>query len=181
MNLARQNNSKVLIVLALVFIAPVVLAKLFLTMHWYRGGVTNHGELLPETVSYQSLEMKNPQPHMWQILYLLPIHCDTSCKQQLFVLNQSYLALGKEKKRVKPIIFMDKRSDISQLQNYPFKPILATNSMVAQLDQQQMVVVDPLGKWVMKYGLMTNEHQRVMQGKAMLSDMQKMLKLSRVG
>ncbi len=181
MDVVRQNKSGVLLMLAVVFIAPAVLAKLFLSMHWYHGGVTNHGQLLPESLSYSSLRMKNPLPHKWQILYLMPPHCDTGCEQQLFILNQSHIALGKEKQRVTPIVLRTANSDINVLRGYDFIQADSNDRLAAQLNHQQMVIVDPLGKLVMRYRLMPDKRQRLMQGRAMLSDLQKMLKLSRIG
>ena len=163
------------------FIAPVVLAKLFLSMHWYHGGATNHGQLLPETLSYSSLHMKNPLPHKWQILYLLPNHCDASCQQQLFILNQTIVALGKENQRVVPVVLHANGSDVKSLNGYDFDYVAANNELAKQLDHQQMVVVDPFGKLVMRYAMKPDKHQRIMQGRAMLNDLQKMLKLSRIG
>ena len=146
MEVVRQNKSRVLLMLAVVFIAPVVLAKLFLNMHWYHGGATNHGQLLPETLSYRSLNMNNPQPRKWQILYLMPSHCGDACQQQLYILNQSYIALGKEKERVTPIVLRTDNSDIKALQGYDFDLATSNEPLAEQLQHQQMVVVDPLGK-----------------------------------
>lgn len=181
MNSARQSKSSLLLILALVFIAPVALAKLLLSMHWYQAGVTNNGQLLPEPLSYKSLKMNNPLPHKWQIVYLLPENCDAICQQQLFILHQSHLALGKEQDRVIPVVFHSPVSDTSQLGKYQFTQAEANSELAKQLNQQQMIVVDPLGKLVMRYVLMSDKHQRVMQGRAMLSDLQKLLKLSRIG
>ncbi|RYV00604.1 hypothetical protein SOPP22_17510 [Shewanella sp. OPT22] len=181
MELARKNNSRVLLVLALVFIAPVVLAKLFLAMHWYQGGVTNKGQLLPDSMTYQSLKMKNPAPHHWQVIYMMPDECTQKCQQQLFVLNQSYLALGKDKNRVTPVVLHQQGTDALAMSQYKFTQAVASKMIAKQMDRQQMVVVDPLGKLVTCYDLMPSKHEQVMQGRALLNDLHKMLKLSRVG
>ena len=181
MELVKKNNSRVLLTLALVFIGPVVLAKLFLTMHWYQGGVTNKGQLLPDHMTYHSLDMKNPAPHQWQVIYLMPDKCGQRCQQQLYVLNQSYIALGKEKSRVTPVLLHRQKIDSAATNQYHFAQAVASKPLAKQMDRQQMVVVDPLGKLVTRYPLLTSQHEQVLQGRAMLSDLQKMLKLSRVG
>ena len=71
MNSPKKKNTKVLLMLAAVFLIPVIAAKIVLSMNWYEGAVTNKGELLPESLSYQSLSMENPHPDKWQLVYSL--------------------------------------------------------------------------------------------------------------
>ncbi|WP_415719924.1 COX15/CtaA family protein [Photobacterium ganghwense] len=55
---------------------PVGIAKLVLDMDWYHGGVTNRGDLLEQPLTSDWLGER----HRWQLIYLLPDHCDDYCQ-----------------------------------------------------------------------------------------------------
>ncbi|MGZ9896897.1 hypothetical protein [Shewanella gaetbuli] len=183
MNSQPKRSQKTLILLLVVFIVPVALAKLVLSFDLYQGGATNKGALLDSNLSYQSLNMDNPTPHLWQIVYLLPEQCDQQCADRLYVLNQSYIALGRERKRVKPIILVQPNSDknaLSQL-NIEFNTAEVNNQFASLLQQDQVIIVDPLGSLIMQYDPVDGREANIAQGKAIIADLRKMLKLSRVG
>lgn len=180
---SKPKGNKTLYMLILVFILPVVVAKLVLSMDLYNGAATNKGELIAPDVNYQTLAMANPQPQMWQLLYLLPKECLEQCQQRLYVLHQSHVALGKHQDRVSPIILLttDSDKDILAKLQVPFATATASPAMTAMLTEQQMIIVDPLGSLVMKYPGIVGEQENIAQGKSMIGDLRKMLKLSRVG
>ncbi|AVV84382.1 hypothetical protein SPWS13_2637 [Shewanella putrefaciens] len=72
MNSQSKSTHKALGLLLVAFIAPVVIAKLVLSLNLYHGGATNFGELINPATSYTSLGVTNPKPKEWQLLYLLP-------------------------------------------------------------------------------------------------------------
>jgi hypothetical protein len=178
-----KKRPKALFVLILVFVLPVALAKLVLSLNLYQGGATNQGELLAGDISYQSLTQTNPMPHSWQILYLLPSHCGSQCQDRLYILQQSHIALGQVKNRVAPIIIVQSNSDVSALDKLElnYSTMTANTQLASLLVDQQMIIVDPLGNLVMRYDGISGRDANISQGKAMLSDLRKMLKLSRVG
>lgn len=181
MNSPKKSGARPLILLFVVFILPVAAAKLVLSMDLYQGGATNKGELLTQDISYTSLEMANPKPKEWQLLYLLPSQCNQQCEDHLYILQQSHIALGREKDRVTTLILLDKHSDISALENHSFETVNASKAMVGMLINQQMIIVDPLGNLVMRYPAVSGLDEQILQGKSLVSDLRKMLKLSRVG
>ncbi|ABE56797.1 conserved hypothetical protein [Shewanella denitrificans OS217] len=178
-----KKRPKALFVLILVFVLPVALAKLVLSLNLYQGGATNQGELLTGDISYQSLTQANPKPHSWQILYLLPSHCGSQCQDRLYILQQSHIALGQVKNRVAPIIIVQSNSDVSALDKLElnYSTMTANTQLASLLVEQQMIIVDPLGNLVMRYDGISGRDANISQGKAMLADLRKMLKLSRVG
>ena len=183
MNSQTTKSKKTLIALILVFVLPVLGAKLVLSLNLYHGGVTNQGQLLDENLNYQALEVSNPKPHLWQMVYLLPTQCDDACTDRLYILNQSIIALGKERDRVIPIIFVDQDSDLTVLENMqvPFQTADVNEKIATQLNDDKLIIVDPLGSLVMQYSKVSGREENIAQGKAMISDLRKMLKLSRVG
>ncbi|MEC4727956.1 hypothetical protein HWQ46_20685 [Shewanella sp. D64] len=181
MNSPKKSGTKPLIILLLVFLLPVVAAKIVLSMNLYQGGATNKGELLSTGTSYASLAMDNPKPKEWQLLYLLPEHCDQLCLDRLYILQQSHVALGKEQDRVHTLILLDDNSDTSALSGVSFETVKVNPPLSEMLNQQQMIIVDPLGSLVMRYPPVSGRDKQILQAKALISDLRKMLKLSRVG
>jgi hypothetical protein len=179
----KAKKPKALFILLLVFVLPVALAKLVLSLNLYQGGATNQGELLTGDLSYHSLSQTNPKPHSWQVLYLLPSHCGSQCQDRLYILQQSHIALGQVKDRVSTIIIVQSNSDIGALSGLKLEhQTMAANTQLASLLlEQQLIIVDPLGSLVMRYPGITGHDANISQGKALLADLRKMLKLSRVG
>ncbi|MCE9686101.1 hypothetical protein LZP73_07710 [Shewanella sp. AS16] len=175
------NRSKTMLVLLFsAFILPVAIAKLVLGMGLYQGGATNQGELLSPPLDYAKLAMTNPLPHSWQILYLLPAHCDQACSDRLYILHQSHIALGRDRDRVEPLIMTRADSDLAALAGQDFITAEASDELAAML-AQRLIIVDPLGSLVMGYPAVTGREAHLAQGKALLKDLHKLLKLSRVG
>lgn len=181
MNSPKKNGKNTLLILLLAFILPVALAKLVLSMDLYRGGATNNGTLIAADTTYASLSMKNPKPQEWQILYLLPEYCQEKCQNRLYILQQSHTALGKDQDRVHPVIMINEGSDISALIPYQFMTHPVNEKLASLLSQQKLIIVDPLGSLIMSYPVVLNKDAQIMQGKALIADLRKLLKLSRIG
>ncbi|MBY6187881.1 hypothetical protein KUV89_14780 [Marinobacter hydrocarbonoclasticus] len=165
------------------FILPVVLAYLYLTQGWYQGGATNKGQLL-DNLSYQSLSAGNPAEQQWQVITLLPARCDQTCLDRLATLRQTHIALGREQERVVPMVFLTDQSDPqirTQLSEHELISAPAEPAVAAALASASLIVVDPLGQWVMAYPLVADTDAQIQQGRDLLSDLRKLLKLSRIG
>lgn len=169
--------------LMLAFALPIALAYLFLTLDWYRGGATNRGQLLMD-VSYQSLKQTNPAERQWQIITFLPERCDTHCQDRLTTLRQAHIALGREQDRVVPLVFTQGTSDPdwqNQLSDQSFQLADANQAVIEQFNGVALAIVDPLGQWVMTYPLVDSQEDQIQQGRDLLADLRKLLKLSRIG
>ena len=176
-----SKKSKVILVLVLVtFILPVVIAKLVLNFEWYQGGKTNKGELISANQSYQSFEQENPYPKQWQMLYLVPNVCNQACQYKLYLLKQTHTALGKERDRVIPLIAVSSTSDTSVLTDISL-PYFQINAQMANSLSDHVVIIDPLGHLVMRYQNLGHQQAQASQGKDLLTDLRKLLKLSRIG
>ncbi|MGS0674041.1 hypothetical protein [Shewanella sp. 0m-4] len=181
MNSPQKSGKKTLILLLLAFVLPVIAAKLVLSFDLYQGGATNKGQLLDTDTSYQNLAMVNPLPHEWQLLYLLPSHCNAVCEDRLYILQQSHTALGRHQDRVHTIILVNEHSDTTVLDAFDFVTATPSKALSQLLDQQELVIVDPLGSLVMSYPVAEDHQAQIMQGKALVADLRKLLKLSRIG
>ncbi|MCL1147279.1 hypothetical protein L2747_14840 [Shewanella marinintestina] len=180
MNSPKKNGKKTLILLLLAFVLPVMAAKIVLSFDLYQGGATNKGQLL-DSISYTNLAMANPQPQEWQLLYQLPSHCDAICEDRLYILQQSHVALGRNQDRVHTIIMVNQHSDTAALTGFDFVTAAPSKQLSKLLNQQELVIVDPLGSLVMSYPIAEDHQAQIMQGKALVADLRKLLKLSRIG
>lgn len=95
-----SRNSMMLILLALVFLAPGLAAIYFYQFpHKLMGRSTNKGEFVKPTVKIQSLDssVKGSASTVkkWHLVLWSPNGCDESCLQPLAQLAQIRLALGR--------------------------------------------------------------------------------------
>ncbi|WP_367990217.1 hypothetical protein AB2S62_16600 [Vibrio sp. NTOU-M3] len=172
----------ILLALILMFALPAIIAKTVLSNHWYNSGVTNKGVLLHPKIDFDGLGLKNPyQNSQWQLGYFVPEQCDTLCIEQIHLLGQSHVALGKYQGRVAPVVWVSERSDKNVLQQHAFQVVMVNNEFSKVISPYDFVIVDPLGQLVMRYPKSASQQELVAQAKGLLSDLRKLLKLSRVG
>lgn len=168
----------VLVSLICLFALPAIIAKVVLSQGWYETGVTNRGELVEPYTTLGQLGQASPLGEKgWQLAYVLPSDCTEQCQQQIHLIQQSHIALGKYQDRVVPVIWT------SNSENGVDESIVVMHmneSLSARVKAGQMLIVDPLGQLVMSYTPKSNE-DLVTLSKDMLADLRKLLKLSRVG
>ncbi len=162
-----ESSKTTLLLLLVAFLVPVALAAVVLKAKWYQEGATNHGQLL-NNLSYQQLQQPNPVHQQWQIITFVPSQCAPSCQAHLQQLQQVHVALGRERPRVHPIAFSD-----APLSAPDGVTVVVQPQLQPLLPELAVVIVDPLGQWVLHY--QTDELS------GLLKDLRKLLKLSRIG
>ena len=181
----QKKTSRTLITVALVFLLPVILAKIVLMQGWYSTQTTNHGILVESNLSYRDLSLTNPTNSAWQVIYVLPADCDALCSEQLKLMQQSYTALGREQDRVQNVVVIERGSESSQLYDLKreteYKIIEMTAEMIHKLGGKRLLIADPLGNFVLHYPLSSNQDERILTQRDLLLDLRKLLKLSKVG
>ncbi len=179
------TSRKNLLLLFSMFIIPVVMAKLALDNDWFNKASTNSGELLEQELSLSQLDINDAAlQKKWLIIYRLPISCDENCKQTIYGINQTFISLGREMDRVIPVGLhgTDLNTDeLGALKEKFWKFNLLTEASKNQLDSSWLYVSDPLGNVILKYPAPISDQEVLAVGKAMLSDLRKLLKYSRVG
>ena len=168
------------------FLLPVGLAKLILEMKWYDTGQLNQGTLM----SMSSPDWL-PNRDKWQLFYQLPDVCEESCQGALFTLKQLPLAVGANRHRVSSLVIMSERqfSDLplaldKQLQDldiWLLKDEQQTMADDLSLGTNAIYLSDPLGSVVLGYPTPPTQTEVLKQGKALLKDLTRLLKLSRIG
>ncbi|WP_038173551.1 MULTISPECIES: hypothetical protein [Vibrio] len=172
----------IFLALVLLFALPAVIAKTILSQHWYQSGVTNKGVLIEPAASFSSLALSNPYQHkQWQLGYVIPNQCDDFCQQQIFLLGQSHIALGKYQQRVQPVLLKSPHSAALNIELDDYPVVEIDDGFTQLVGQFEYVIVDPLGQLVMRYPKVDSSSELVSQSKGLLADLRKLLKLSRVG
>lgn len=179
------KSRKNLLLLFSIFVVPVVLAKLALDNDWFNKASTNSGELLKQELSITQLDLNDASlQKKWLIIYRLPTPCDDNCKQTIYGINQTFISLGREMDRVIPLGLYAAElntDDLGVLKEKFWKFNLVTDASKDQLESSQVYVSDPLGNVILKYAAPKSDQEVLAIGKAMLSDLRKLLKYSRIG
>ncbi len=142
----------------------VAFFPMLLAMVSYFGGVgqpqarVNNGQLVAAGMTLETLQLKSEQgiPYQadgtWRLLLLVGPGCTTACAVWRTQLPNLHAALGKDRNRVQ---YHEIRTDRERLAN-------------------QLVLADPLGNMVMSY-------QLEQSAEAVLDDLTRLLKVSKLG
>lgn len=181
------KKSKTPLILIVVFVLPVILAKLALDNDWFNKGATNKGELLSPILDL-SIVTEELEPK-WRMLYLLPESCLAACTNAIYSLNQVWVALGKESDRAEPVVIALSNSDrekINALKEHPNIRLLTPNSQTVNkvfkdVPTDGIFLVDTLNNVILRYPVFEEQQEAVLHSRDILADIRKLLKLSRIG
>lgn len=184
----KSSNKRMLLILAVVFILPVILAKLALDNNWFNKAATNKGQLLTPPLDLSVIHAQS-LADKWHILYVLPPVCDQACDNALYSLGQIWLALGKEADRVESLVITTPQSDPAALrslsQQNSVKLLKSSEENVNLVFKQEstdgIFVADTLNNVILRYPLYPEQQQAILHSRDILSDIRKLLKLSRIG
>lgn len=154
-------------------IVPLVLAYVVLKFGWFTPGATAKGQFVEQDISVVFDDKENKP--LWYLIYQPESQCEQICKEQLYGLNQTYVALGKLQKRVKAQVFTE------QLDLQQFSHLSSTSFSHAKLQPEYIYIVDPMGKVIMKYKGSKEREQTIITSKNILADLKKLLNYARVG
>ena len=177
-----------ILLLASVFILPVLLAKLALDNDWFNQAATNKGELISPPVDMSVLQVTQQEPK-WKLLYVLPEVCAIECENALYSIAQVYSALGKDSDRAEVVVIIHEKSNSAQLLLLKEKRnIRLFNTNLKSLQQvfkenstDGIYVADTLDNVILRYPLQLDRQQAILHSRDILADMRKVLKLSRIG
>ena len=113
---ARALKNRILLILLLAsFIVPFVIGDLAYKQGWYAGGKTNRGELMTPPVAFAALAVRDGKgtalgvevtKGKWWLVYVMPAQCESACRNRLFQMRQTPVALGKEADRLRQVIVL---------------------------------------------------------------------------
>ena len=201
--MALNKAQRGLLIMAAIFIGPMVLAYLLVNNMQYFGefNTRNHGELIDPAKPLQDVTLSRTNGeefklsdlrNKWIMVYIGTASCDSKCSENLYKMRQSRLAQGGELKRITRLyISVDgKPSGTLQtvLSEHPgLEVVYGGASQVQQVLEQfnlthqavadekiGMFIVDPLGNLVMRY-------QTGFEAKGLVKDLSLLLKASYIG
>ncbi|GGD77186.1 hypothetical protein [Lacimicrobium alkaliphilum] len=180
-----KSSKKTLMLVLLAFIVPVILAKLALEFDWFNKGATNHGELLNPVRDLSGIDSQAK----WRILYRLPEHCDATCDNALYSISQVWKALGRKQDRAEAVVVatvQGAESQRNELAGYPTIRLVTTSAeKIEQVFEGHagdgIFLVDTLNNVILHYPVASEREQAVLDSRDILSDLLKLLKLSRIG
>ena len=199
-----KKNRMTLIALFAMFIVPVAIAYLAYFNGWFDAASKNQGELLTkeqvldiedfqfDRIDGSTITGKEFETLYWWVMPIDPLNCDASCLQlNIYTLNQTYLGLGKESKRLNPLLVLPQNSAV-ETNNFPtaysqfslvgVKALPNSKSgLNKDLPANFIYLVDPLGNIILRYPLVQEEAQAAAKSKDLRTDLLRLFKYSRLG
>jgi hypothetical protein len=194
---ARWRPRLMLLFIIACFLVPLAIAWL-LVGHWRPDSSVQHGELLnparPLTaLRFTPLNDREPDGTTlrghWVLIYAGSAgECAAACQTALYDLRQVRLALGKDMGRVKTLLLLD-NEPIAELRQWLVDEHAAMIVGVADLAARTelagafsqpgsagdwIYLLDPLGNLLMRYSVAS-------EPRGMLEDLQRLLRLSKIG
>ena len=198
----RARNLRTLAALAALFFLPLIVsAWLYYGMSWMPGGHVNHGELiqpprplprvgLPRVALSGDAPGKLPAAAStpfhgnWTLVYIGDGSCDASCRETLYVMRQTRLALGTDMTRLDRVFLATTNccaTDYLTREHAGMVVFNAAGAAAAALlgqfpgeERYTLFVVDPLGNLMMRYDVRRDP-------RGLLVDLKRLLELSQIG
>lgn len=199
----RARNLRTLAALAGLFFLPLLAsAWLYYGLRWMPGGHVNHGELIqpPRPLPAVALprialggqtarELRLADPTLfrgeWTLVYIGDGRCDLSCRDTLYVMRQTRLALGTDMTRLARVFLVTAdccAKDYLAREHAGITVVDATGTAAAALlglfppqdEAHTLFVVDPLGNLMMRYDVRRDP-------RGLLTDLKRLLELSQIG
>ncbi len=197
-----KNPKLVLFLFFLVLLGPILFAYVLLqksNAHEFR--MSNHGDLItpPRNITQVSLYDINEKSNYsgekllgkWWLVYASPAKCQQTCHDILYNMRQIRTALGKDTPRLERLFLAHPECPTSVCQtylseNYPdmqrvkiiqsdYDALFGNISHAPSRDMVgEVYIIDPQGNIMMHYSA-------DMEAKAILSDLKRLLKLSKIG
>lgn len=196
----RTANRIKIVLVAVIFLAPVVTATLWNLFGGPPAKTMNYGELIQPARPLTALQFRTPDggrvaisdyQHTWLMVTFVSGSCENSCESNIYKMRQVHAATGKHYKRTKRLLVLtgDANSKLrNMLESYPdmtvvngparairdFATQLQTNDGTALDGLNRIYLVDPLGNFMMTYD------KNADPGK-MRKDLGRLLRVSHVG
>lgn len=194
-NVVARGRWKFAAVLAL-FAGPLLLAA-----GWYvlapqtAPATAAHGELIDPAVPLESFELPRPdsdQPFSledlrghWTMVQVVNDRCDDACRERLYFTRQIHTALGRDRDRVRRLVLASRGGDTGGLgevlDEHPRLTVLEARTgdplrrqLPDDVDAETVLLIDPMGNLMLRFG-------PAVEPDGILEDLEKLLKLSRIG
>ncbi|MDE2262374.1 MAG: hypothetical protein KGL45_07630 [Gammaproteobacteria bacterium] len=189
----RSRNLRMLGALAALFFMPLLASFwLYYGTSWRPGGHVNHGELIqpPRPLPDVALPLisapdSTPFRGKWTLVYVGDGGCDASCRNTLYVMRQTRLALGTDMTRLARVFLVTANccaKDYLAREHAGMTVADASGAAGAQLlgrfpagdRAHTLFIIDPLGNLMMRYDVRRDP-------RGLLVDLRRLLELSQIG
>lgn len=191
-----MNSGRIkFLLIVFIFTVPFVISY-YLSKDYHAGGelqTSNYGsfinpivELSQSTFDDYSGENLNVNQHLtkWSLIYRMPENCSQRCSDEIYLIRQVNIALGKDMNRLERVIVLNQTVPSSEVDDlvikYPNAIVVKNNSstFINEInkitDRYVLLLTDPLGNVILGY-------DEGFEGKKLLKDIKKLLKLSKIG
>lgn len=181
MSSPKSRSRRTLIIVAIAFLLPVIVAWLFLNQQWYDAS-TNKGTLLEQPIT---LAHTHDIPAGWNIALLTAERCDARCTNAILVMNQIDIAVGEDTKRVQPLVVNQSQGSTAANEAAKYDIPVINNSQLndelGDIPAGSLFIIDPLDNVMLYYPTHADREAMILEGKNALADLRKLLKLSKIG
>ena len=191
-----MNSGRIkFLLIVFIFTVPFVISY-YLSKDYHAGRelqTSNYGsfinpivELSQSTFDDYSGENLNVNQHLtkWSLIYRMPENCSQRCSDEIYLIRQVNIALGKDMNRLERVIVLNQTIPSSEVGDlvikYPKAIVVKNNSstFINEInkitDRYVLLLTDPLGNVILGY-------DEGFEGKKLLKDIKKLLKLSKIG
>lgn len=191
----RARNLRTLAALAGLFVLPLAIA--FFTYYgtaWRPAGHVNHGTLISPARPLPAVALPQvslgapaatPWRGKWSLVYVGDGACDSACRQALYLMRQTRLALNTDMTRIARVFLVSGGCCAGEFLAREHAGLIVLDASTA--DGQVLLrefpaserahtlfIVDPLGNLMMRYDARENP-------RGLLEDLKKLLRLSQIG
>jgi hypothetical protein len=191
----RWRNLRTILALAALFLLPLAASFwLYYGAQWRPSATTNHGELIqpPRPLPAITLPAADGDTNVrdvfgkqWALVYVGDGHCDPSCRQALYLMRQTRIALNNDMARVKRIFLVTSGCCARAFLEHEHPGLLVLDARgaaampaLAQFPRDgranSLFIVDPLGNLMMRYDADGNP-------RGLFEDLKNLLRLSHIG
>lgn len=193
-------NKKRLLIIFILFLAPLIIAAIWYTLlpaNYKPGSTTNNGNLIQPIYPVQAFEQKTKDgsnfsgkdlEKKWTLVHLVTGDCDEACSKWLYHTRQVRIALAEDMERVNRLTIVDSAesatNNAKMWASHPDMQVIisAKGGLTEQIrtttehpyPTNSIFLIDPLGNLMMQF-------PPDLDPKKLMKDLEKLLRLSRIG
>lgn len=186
----RRSARWVLLAMLASVVLPLWLGQVAYERGWFAGGQTNKGELLTPPLALttwvpgEAASTSSGLASRWWITYVVPADCDAACRNSWEALPRMQAGLGRYRDRVGVLLISGAGSAavLDALRRDPQVRVMHSELAAADLAASgRWHIMDPMGWIMLRYVPPADPHAAVLAAQDLLDDLQKLLKVSRIG
>jgi cytochrome oxidase Cu insertion factor (SCO1/SenC/PrrC family) len=190
---ARRRGRQVFLIIAAMFLVPLAVSFALYYGKWRPAGSSSKGDLITPARPLQAAGLRHPDgtpatadllTGKWSLIYIGDGACDQACRTALVFGRQSRLALNNDMARVQRVFLATGHCCATDYFSAEQPGLIALDAtapqaqaLLAQFPAERahsLYIVDPLGNLMMR-------HDASQTTKDLLTDLQKLLRLSHIG